>query len=224
MTATARKSEHRLFSVDRSATGRFWTLTPADEALVRRLSPAVGGSDLMARLLAGRGVDAGSAATYLTPTLRDTFPGPSSFADMDKAAGIVLDAILDKKKITVFADYDVDGGTSSAILTRYFRAWGEELGLYVPDRLEEGYGPSPEAFRHLKDKGNDLVITVDCGAVERVDAAGLQCLGALNASLAEAGRLLTLASPTAELRRAIEVLGFEALLGLGPAAGSAAPG
>ncbi|MCA8905444.1 MAG: single-stranded-DNA-specific exonuclease RecJ [Hyphomonas sp.] len=164
MTATARKSEHRLFSVDRSATGRFWTLTPADEALVRRLSPAVGGSDLMARLLAGRGVDAGSAATYLTPTLRDTFPDPSSFADMDKAAGIVLDAILDKKKITVFADYDVDGGTSSAILTRYFRAWGEELGLYVPDRLEEGYGPSPEAFRHLKDKGNDLVITVDCGA------------------------------------------------------------
>ncbi|MEZ5235622.1 MAG: lipid asymmetry maintenance protein MlaB [Acidimicrobiia bacterium] len=67
-------------------------------------------------------------------------------------------------------------------------------------------------------------VTVDCGAVERVDAAGLQCLGALNASLAEAGRLLTLASPTAELRRAIEVLGFEALLGLGPAAGSAAPG
>ena len=49
-------------------------------------------------------------------------------------------------------------------MARYFRAWGREIGLYVPDRLTEGYGPSPEAFRHLKDQGADLVITVDCGA------------------------------------------------------------
>ena len=164
MSLPAQKPDTRLFEVDRSATGRFWTLSPVDEALVRRLAPSVGGSDLLARLLAGRGVEPSSAASYLAPTLRDTFPDPSAFADMDKAAAIVFDAILAKKKITVFADYDVDGGTSSAILTRYFRAWGEPLGLYVPDRLEEGYGPSPEAFRHLKDTGNDLVITVDCGA------------------------------------------------------------
>ncbi|MEL6211548.1 MAG: DHH family phosphoesterase, partial [Pseudomonadota bacterium] len=92
---------------------------------------------------------------------------PSSFADMDKAAGLVLDAIVDGKAVTVFADYDVDGGTSSAILTRYFRAWGRELGLYVPDRLKEGYGPSPAAFEALKQTGADLVITVDCGAAAR---------------------------------------------------------
>ncbi|MDP1555247.1 MAG: single-stranded-DNA-specific exonuclease RecJ, partial [Hyphomonas sp.] len=85
-------------------------------------------------------------------------------ADMDKAAGVILDAILDGRKVVVFADYDVDGGTSSAILARYFRAWGRDLGLYVPDRLEEGYGPSPEAFRYLKAQGAELVITVDCGA------------------------------------------------------------
>ena len=165
MTATAQKAENnRLFAVDRSATGRFWTLADADEALVRRLAPAVGGSDLLARLLAERGVTPDGAEAYLAPTLRETFPNPSSFADMDKAAEVVLDAILDKRRVTVFADYDVDGGTSSAILARYFRAWGQDLGLYVPDRLEEGYGPSPEAFRHLKETGSDLVITVDCGA------------------------------------------------------------
>jgi single-stranded-DNA-specific exonuclease len=180
MTATARKTDsNRLFAVDRSATGRFWTLAEADEALVRRLAPSVGGSDLLARLLAERGVDPEGAGAYLAPTLRETFPNPSSFADMDRAAEVVLDAILEKKRVTVFADYDVDGGTSSAILARYFRAWGQELGLYVPDRLEEGYGPSPEAFRHLKETGSDLVITVDCGAaavgaLEEAERIGLE--------------------------------------------------
>lgn len=150
--------------VERSAGGRRWRLAEVDEALVRRLMPVAAGSDLVARLLAGRGVTPESAQSYLAPTLRELFPDPSNFADMDKAAGLILDAILEDKRVCVFADYDVDGGTSSAILAKYFRAWGRELGLYVPDRLEEGYGPSPEAFRFLKAQGYDLVITVDCGA------------------------------------------------------------
>ncbi len=155
------------FSVADSFSGRYWTLRQPDEAAVRDLLPHVGGSDLLARLLAPRGVTSAEAETYLQPTLRALFPDPASFADMEKAAELVLDALLENKKVTVFADYDVDGGTSSATLARYFRAWGRDIGLYVPDRLKEGYGPSPEAFRHLKDTGADLVITVDCGAAAR---------------------------------------------------------
>jgi single-stranded-DNA-specific exonuclease len=147
-----------------SVGGRRWRLAEPDQGRVQSLMPAVGGSDLLARLLVARGVQAADAPGYLAPTLRAFFPDPSSFADMDKAAGIVLGAILDGRKVVVFADYDVDGGTSSAILDRYFRGWGRDLGLYVPDRLEEGYGPSPEAFRYLKAQGAELVITVDCGA------------------------------------------------------------
>ncbi|MEO0721229.1 MAG: single-stranded-DNA-specific exonuclease RecJ [Pseudomonadota bacterium] len=153
-----------LFSVGQSLTGRFWTLAEPDAATVRQLTAALGGDDLLARLLAERGVDSDGVEAYLNPTLRDEFPDPSSFADMDKAAGLVLDAIEQGSKTVVFADYDVDGGTSSALLTRYVRAFGQSLGLYVPDRLKEGYGPSPEAFRALKADGADLVITVDCGA------------------------------------------------------------
>jgi len=152
------------FSVPESHGGRFWTLHQPDEATVRALTPQLGGSDLLARLLEPRGIAAADVETFLNPTLRALFPDPASIQDMMKAAGLVLDAIVDGKKVTVFADYDVDGGTSSAILARYFRAWGQEIGLYVPDRLMEGYGPSPEAFRHLKEQGADLVITVDCGA------------------------------------------------------------
>lgn len=156
-----------------SASGRRWKLIEADPRRVRTLLPVTGGIDLLARLMAARGIDPADAAGFLAPTLREYFPDPSSFADMDKAAGLVLDAILDGRKVVVFADYDVDGGTSSAILARYFRAWGRDLGLYVPDRLEEGYGPSPAAFRYLKSKGAELVITVDCGAaaVQALDEA-----------------------------------------------------
>jgi len=152
------------FSVPKSHGGRFWTLHQPDEAAVRALTPQLGGSDLLARLLEPRGIAAADVETFLNPTLRALFPDPASFQDMMKAAGLVLDAIVEGRQVTVFADYDVDGGTSSAILARYFRAWGQEIGLYVPDRLMEGYGPSPEAFRHLKEQGADLVITVDCGA------------------------------------------------------------
>lgn len=153
-----------LFGVEASLRGRHWRLAKADETAVRKLSSHLAGNDLLARLLAQRGVAPGDLETFLAPTLKATFPDPSSFADMDRAASLVLDALLDGRAVTVFADYDVDGGTSSAILTRYFRAWGRELGLYVPDRLKEGFGPSPEAFRQLKAEGADLVITVDCGA------------------------------------------------------------
>ncbi|MCR9269314.1 MAG: single-stranded-DNA-specific exonuclease RecJ [Hyphomonadaceae bacterium] len=150
--------------VPASFGGRFWTLSEADEGVVRELAPHLGGDDLLSRLLAPRGIGAAEVETFLNPTLRALFPDPASFQDMIKAAELTLDAIVDGKQVTVFADYDVDGGTSSAILTRYFRAWDREIGLYVPDRLTEGYGPSAEAFRHLKETGADLVITVDCGA------------------------------------------------------------
>jgi single-stranded-DNA-specific exonuclease len=83
---------------------------------------------------------------------------------MDVAAAAILDAIEAARPIAIFADYDVDGGTSSAILTRYLRAWGREPMLYVPDRLQEGFGPTPQAFRTLKERGAELVVTVDCGA------------------------------------------------------------
>ncbi len=162
---------------ERSVTGRNWRLADVDEPLTRRLAAMAGGSDLLGRLLALRDVTAETAASYLNPTLRELFPDPSSFADMDNAASIILDAIEEGRPVAVFADYDVDGGTSSAILTRYFRAWGRDLGLYVPDRLEEGYGPTPGAFRRIKADGAKLVITVDCGAAATLALAEADKIG-----------------------------------------------
>lgn len=159
--------------VEASFGGRVWFARPVDEGTARRIALAAGAPDLVGRLLAARGVEPDGVQLFLNPTLRDLFPDPSSFADMDRAAEAILDALVSGRPTAVFADYDVDGGTSSAQLVRYFRAWGRELTLYVPDRLIEGYGPTPGAFRRLRAGGADLVITVDCGAaaVEALHAA-----------------------------------------------------
>jgi single-stranded-DNA-specific exonuclease len=150
--------------VSRSLSGRLWRERPADAELVRRHQLSHGLSEPLARALAARGVGAEQAETYLNPTLKTLFPDPSSFTDMDRAAAILVDALERKRPLVVFADYDVDGASSAAQLVRWFRALGQSLPIYVPDRILEGYGPSPAAFRRLRAEGAELVITVDCGA------------------------------------------------------------
>jgi single-stranded-DNA-specific exonuclease len=150
--------------VSRSLSGRLWRERAADPELTRRHQLSLGLSEPLARALAARGVGHDDGPNYLNPTLKAQFPDPSCFTDMDRAAAILVDALERKRPLVVFADYDVDGASSAAQLVRWFRAMGHELPIYVPDRITEGYGPSPAAFRRLKADGAELVITVDCGA------------------------------------------------------------
>jgi single-stranded-DNA-specific exonuclease len=150
--------------VTRSLNGRAWRERPADAALIRSISQRHGLGEPLARALASRGVTLETAEDFLAPTLKALFPDPSSFMDMDRAAQILVEALVASRPMTVFADYDVDGATSAALLVRWFRAMGADLPIYVPDRMTEGYGPSPAAFRRIKADGAQLVVTVDCGA------------------------------------------------------------
>jgi single-stranded-DNA-specific exonuclease len=153
-----------VLGVERSLSGRAWRLRPAAESDIDGHRRRTGLSEVLARALASRGVGEGGAEAYLNPTLKALFPNPSCFLDMDRAAEILVDAVQHGRRTVVFADYDVDGATSAALLVRWFRAMGAALDVYVPDRMLEGYGPSPAAFRRLKADGAELVITVDCGA------------------------------------------------------------
>jgi single-stranded-DNA-specific exonuclease len=152
--------------VERSIGGRRWRARPAPDLAVREIARRMDLSEPLARALASRGITADTAENYLRPTLKALFPDPSSFLGMDEAARVLIDAIETDRKVIVFADYDVDGASSAAQLVRWWRALGRgrELPIYVPDRLTEGYGPSPAAFRHLRELGYELVVTVDCGA------------------------------------------------------------
>jgi len=150
--------------VTRSLSGRLWRTRPADAETVRRHQLALGLTEPLARALAARNIPDGGGETYLNPTLKALFPDPSSFQDMDKAAAILVDAVVRDRPMVVFADYDVDGASSAAQLVRWMRALGRDLPIYVPDRITEGYGPSRPAFQSIRDSGAELVITVDCGA------------------------------------------------------------
>ncbi len=149
--------------VTSSIRGRRWRLRH-DPSALEEYSTESGLPLLQSALLLGRDVALSETANFLMPTLRNSLPDPSSLKDADKAAGLILDHIIAGKRISLFSDYDVDGGTSAAQLIRWGRGLGYEFGLYVPDRVKEGYGPSEAAFGQLKAEGVDLVITLDCGA------------------------------------------------------------
>ena len=166
-----------ILNVDSSFKGRRWVNRAQDEQSIDDICTKLGLDHLTARLLVGRNVDVEAAPDYLDPKIKAYMPDPGCLADMDKAVKVILDAIEAKKNISIFADYDVDGATSAAQLIRWGRALGQEFGLYVPDRVREGYGPSEQAFEILKDRGADLVITVDCGAAAYSALEAAQGLG-----------------------------------------------
>ena len=152
------------FGVAKSFSGRRWRLETGDDNLARDLQKELALSPVLARLLAARGVAVAEAHDYLNPTLKKFLPDPSLLAEMDVAVARVAKALEAGEKIAVFGDYDVDGSVSAALLGDYLAALGTAPRVYIPDRMTEGYGPSAPAMRRLRDEGNTLVVTVDCGA------------------------------------------------------------
>ena len=149
--------------VERSLTGRRWAARLADERAALAIAQRHGVPDAVARLLAARDVELDSVAEFLEPTLRRFLPDPLHLKDMDTAIARLVLAVKGGERIVVFGDYDVDGATSSALLLRFFRAIGGNIGVYIPDRRKEGYGPNTAALLKLKAEGAAVVVTVDCG-------------------------------------------------------------
>ncbi|MFC2968383.1 single-stranded-DNA-specific exonuclease RecJ [Acidimangrovimonas pyrenivorans] len=151
--------------VESSATGRRWVGPSADEdRLAEAMAQTTRLPAPLCRTLVRRGVTPEEAAAFLAPTLRELLPDPLSLRDMDKAAARFLDAVKRRQKIAVFADYDVDGGSSAALLLTWLRQLGRDATLYIPDRIDEGYGPNVPAMQALA-KDHDLIVCVDCGTL-----------------------------------------------------------
>jgi single-stranded-DNA-specific exonuclease len=149
--------------VDQSVGGKRWTLRAGDERAALQMAQQLGIPEIVARVLAGRGIDIAAAPQFLEPRLRDQLPDPSHLKDMDKAAARLAAAIRAAEPIAVFGDYDVDGATSSALLHRFISQAGGRVRVYIPDRIKEGYGPNAEALLRLQAEGAGVVVTVDCG-------------------------------------------------------------
>ncbi|MEN8841517.1 MAG: single-stranded-DNA-specific exonuclease RecJ [Octadecabacter sp.] len=151
--------------VQASTTGRRWVgPTAEDDRLAEAMVQETAIPLPVCRTLVRRGVAAGEAAAFLAPTLRDLMPDPRSMRDMEPAAARIVAAAVAREKIAIFADYDVDGGTSAALLIDWLRGFNVSPTLYVPDRIDEGYGPNDEAMSALA-RDHDLIVCVDCGTL-----------------------------------------------------------
>ncbi len=151
--------------VEQSLTGRRWVgPSPEVERATEMLAQQAHLPRAVCQVLARRGVPPMEAAGFLEPKLKELLPNPRSLKDMEVAAARFLKAVRDKQRIAVFADYDVDGGSSAALLLVWLRQMGLQATLYVPDRIDEGYGPNVPAMQELA-AAHDLIICVDCGTL-----------------------------------------------------------
>jgi single-stranded-DNA-specific exonuclease len=133
--------------------------------------------EMLARVLAGRGVDLDDVQDFLDPTIRKLMPDPFTVTQMEAASKRIADAAVRREKVAIFGDYDVDGATSSALLAWHLRHCGLDPLIHIPDRIFEGYGPNVEAVRALAAKGATLLVTVDCGTTSLEPLAEARRLG-----------------------------------------------
>jgi single-stranded-DNA-specific exonuclease len=151
--------------VERSALERAWRDRLDERAAGRALAITQQHNlpELLARILAGRGVDPDGVERFLDPTIKALLPDPYTLTAMREAAVRIADAVTRGECVAIFGDYDVDGATSAALLARFLRHGGLAPLIHIPDRLFEGYGPNIEAVRSLAQRGAKLIVTVDCG-------------------------------------------------------------
>ena len=157
--------EHAFLGVTQSATGRVWRdrLDERGQARALMIAQRLGLPELLARVMAARGVEPEEAEAFLDPTIKRLMPDPHTLTDMEAAALRIADAVTKGEQVAIFGDYDVDGATASALLCRYLRHAGLDPIVHIPDRIFEGYGPNVDAIRSFHERGATLLVTVDCG-------------------------------------------------------------
>ena len=152
-------------NVETSLTGRRWVGPSDDQSRRAEAMAQITALPLpLCHTLAARGVAPSEASAFLAPVLRDLLPDPLRLKDMAQAAARFLLAVSTGQRIAIFADYDVDGGASAALLIVWLRGMGGRATLYIPDRIDEGYGPNVPAMAELA-TAHDLIICVDCGTL-----------------------------------------------------------
>src|SRR6185312_13916963 len=165
--------------VTHSATGRLWRDRLDARGAARALAIAQRHQlpEMLARVIAGRGVEIDAVADFLDPTIRRLMPDPFTVTQMEAAAKRLADAAMRGETVAIFGDYDVDGATSAALLAWHLRHCGLDPLIHIPDRIFEGYGPNVEAINALAQRGATLLVTVDCGTTSLEPLAEARRLG-----------------------------------------------
>lgn len=140
-----------------------WEVFETDEEKAKLISEKFNLSMFISRLLVNKGIiEDNEISVFINPT-RNNFYDPFDMPDMKNAVDRVIKAIENKEKTIIYGDYDVDGITSSVVLKSFLAERGLEADIYIPNRLNEGYGLNEKAVKELAEKDYKLMITVDCG-------------------------------------------------------------
>lgn len=202
--------------VDKSMLGQVWavaTYPGADDV------PS-SADNLLQKILISRGItDMAAMDKFLNPCVKDYMPNPSVLCDMDKAAAIIADSVLNGDKIAIYGDYDVDGITSTAVFVKYLRSLGVDVMWHLPTREGEGYGLNIGAIDEIAQHGAKLIITVDCGISGVAEVAHAKSLG-LRIVVTDhhsPDEVLPAADAVVNPKRADDVSGLSYLAGVGVA-------
>ncbi len=154
-----------------------WRLFPHDPARIAQLERNAGVSPILAQLLVCRGVtDPADVRSFLETKLSD-LRDPETLPGIPEAADRITAAIQARRRIVIYGDYDADGMTATSLLFLCLQLLRADVGYYVPNRLEEGYGLNSEALRTLATRGTAMVVSVDCGIGSLVEAELARELG-----------------------------------------------
>ena len=148
-----------------SITGKNWIFKKFNNTDIKKYTENYSLSEIVAKLLAIRKNNISDINLFLTPTIKDNLPNPLQLKDMQNAVERTFNALKNNELIGIFGDYDVDGATSTALLSRYFITINKKIETYIPDRKNEGYGPSVNGFNNLIKRGVKIIFTVDCGTL-----------------------------------------------------------
>ena len=154
-----------------------WEYYNFDKEKIKVISQKFNLPEFIAKILVNRNViEDKKIKVFLDPT-RNDFYNPYLLNDMEKAVNRIIEAINNKQKIIIYGDYDVDGITSITVLKKFIQDRGIEIGYYIPDRLNEGYGLNKEAVKKIANEKYELMITVDCGITALEDVKYANSLG-----------------------------------------------
>ncbi|HAH46285.1 MAG TPA: single-stranded-DNA-specific exonuclease RecJ, partial [Planctomycetaceae bacterium] len=155
-----------------------WRFAPHDESQVRRLSSEMRISPLLAQVLIARGLqDATVARSFIDARMTELLE-PCSMPGVESASDRIVAALKEKRRITIYGDYDVDGMTATSILLQCITLAQGQCDYFIPNRLDDGYGLNCDAIRELYEEDPQrLLITVDCGITSVKEAALARELG-----------------------------------------------
>ncbi len=194
-----------------------WIYYETETEKIDEISNKYNINKLLARILVNRGIKTEKEIKIFLEPTRNDFYDAFLLPDMKKAVDRIIKAINNKEKVIIYGDYDVDGITSVTVLKKFLKERGLDVGFYIPNRIEEGYGLNKKAIEKIIEQAYTLIITVDCGisGIEEIEECSKIGIDTIVTDHHEQGDILPNAYAVIDAKRKDNKYPFRDLAGVG---------